>query len=298
MGATVDYATIIYEKKDRIAVVTLNRPEKYNTIRPPMPDEIEHAIGRANNDREIRVIVLQGAGKSFCGGFDFSDGLQHFEKYGISADPQLYDPGVDMMTSFNPHAGPTQRFMSIWRSPKPVVVKVQGWCVGGGSEYALLGDIVIAADDAQFGTPYSRVWGCHLTGIWIYRLGLARAKHYALTGRSISGKEAAAVGLVNFSCPAERLDAEVWGYAEKLAQIPVTQLAAMKFVTNQVFERMGLEHTAQIGPILDGIMRNTPEGREFVRTAEQQGVGAAVKTRDAPFGDYSQGDAALKPKIY
>jgi enoyl-CoA hydratase len=125
----VNYETIIYEKRDRIAVVTLNRPEKYNTIRPPMPDEIEHAIGRANNDREIRVIVLQGAGKSFCGGFDFSDGLQHFETYGLSTDPKLYDPGVDMMTSFNPHAGPTQRFMSIWRSPAGGR-QGPGWCVG------------------------------------------------------------------------------------------------------------------------------------------------------------------------
>jgi enoyl-CoA hydratase len=292
------YETILYEKKDRIAVLTLNRPAKYNTIRPPMPAEIDQAIGCANNDGEVRVILLQGAGKSFCGGFDFSEGLEHFEEYGISADPAQYDPGLDMMMSLNPHAGPTQRFMSIWRSPKPVVVKVQGWCVGGGSEYALLGDIVIAADDAQFGTPYSRVWGCHLTGIWIYRLGLTRAKHYALTGESISGKEAAEVGLINFSYPQEQLDAEAWGYARKLAQIPVTQLAAMKFVTNQVFERMGLEHTSQIGPILDGIMRNTPKAREFVRTAKEQGVGAAIEKRDRPFADYSQGDASKKPKIY
>jgi len=292
------YETILYEKKDRVAVITLNRPEKYNTIRPPMPDEINHAIGRANGDREIRVILLQGAGKSFCGGFDFSDGLQQFEEYGISSDPAKYDPGLDMMTSLNPNAGPTQRFMSIWRSPKPVVVKVQGWCVGGGSEYALLGDIVIASDDARFGTPYSRVWGCHLTGIWIYRLGLTRAKHFALTGQSISGKEAAEVGLINFSYPLEQLDSQVWDYVEKLAQIPVTQLAAMKFITNQAYERMGLEHTASIGPIIDGIMRNTPEGREFVCTAKEQGVGAAIAKRDHPFSDYSQAEAAQKPKIY
>jgi len=292
------YETILYEQKGRVAVITLNRPEKYNTIRPPMPEEIDQAIGRANNDREIRVILLQGAGKSFCGGFDFSEGLQQFEEYGISADPAQYDPGLDMMTSLNPHAGPTQRFMSIWRSPKPVVVKVHGWCVGGGSEYALLGDIVIASDDARFGTPYARVWGCHLTGIWIYRLGLTRAKHYALTGRAICGKEAVDIGLINFSYPKEQLDSQVWDYVEKLAQIPVTQLAAMKFITNQVFERMGLEHTARIGPILDGIMRNTPEGREFVSTAKEEGVGAAIAKRDGPFSDYSQGQAAQKPKIY
>ena len=293
------YTTITYEKKkERVAVITLNRPDKFNTIKPPMPDEIEAAMSEANRDKEVRVILLQGAGKSFCGGFDFSDGLEHFDGFGLSMKPGEYDIGKDMMMSLNPWTAPTQKFMSIWRSPKPVVVKVHGWCVGGGSEYALLGDIVIASEDARFGTPYSRVWGCNLTNMWVYRLGLTRAKHYALTGRSLSGKEAVDIGLINFAYPQDQLEDKVWEYVDQLAQIPVTQLAAMKFITNQVFDRQGVEHSALLGPIIDGIMRNTLKSEEFVRTAKEQGVGAAVALRDGPFGDYSQGPASGKPNIY
>jgi enoyl-CoA hydratase len=294
----MNYETILTEKRGRISVITLNRPEKVNTIRAPMPEEIERAIGQANTDPEVRVIVLQGAGKSFCGGFDFSGGLEHFEDFGITSRNAAYDPGQDMLVALNPWMAPTQRFMAIWKSPKPVIVKVHGWCVGGGSEYALLGDIVFASEDAQFGTPYARVWGCHLTAIWIYRLGLAKAKHYSLSGRSISGKEAAQAGLINFACPPEQLDDKVWEYAEQLAQIPVTQLAAMKFMVNQVYDRMGLQHSSMIGPVFDVVMRNTPEAAEFVRVANEQGVKAAVAQRDGPFGDYSQGGTDDKPRIY
>ena len=293
------YTTITYEKKkERVAVITLNQPDKFNTIKPPMPDEIEAAMSEANRDKEVRVILLQGAGKSFCGGFDFSDGLEHFDGFGLSMKPGEYDIGKDMMMSLNPWTAPTQKFMSIWRSPKPVVVKVHGWCVGGGSEYALLGDIVIASEDARFGTPYSRVWAANLTNMWVYRLGLTRAKHYALTGRSLSGKEAVDIGLINFAYPQDQLEDKVWEDVDQLAQIPVTQLAAMKFITNQVFDRQGVEHSAMLGPIIDGIMRNTLESEEFVRTAKEQGVGAAVALRDGPFGDYSQGPASGKPNIY
>lgn len=294
----MNYTTIKYEKKKKIATITLNRPEKYNTIIPPMPDEIDAAFAAATLDREVSVIILQGAGKSFCGGFDFSDNFQHFEHLGISSDPASYDPGMDMLASLSPHIGPVQKFMAIWRCPKPVVVKVHGWCVGGGSEFALLGDIVIASHDARLGTPYSRLWGCHLTGMWVYRLGLARAKHYALTGKSVSGKEAVDIGLINFSHPQDELDAKVREYAEELAQIPVTQLAAMKFITNQVYDQMGAQRTALLGPVIDGIMRNTPQAREFVRIAGEQGVSAAVAKRDGPFRDYSQGGKAMKPDIY
>ena len=161
---------------------------------------------------------------------------------------------------------------------------------------ALCADLVIASEDAQFGTPYSRVWGCHLTGMWIYRLGLTRAKFYALTGTSISGKEAAEIGLINFAYPLEELDTKTAFWAERLAGIPLTQLAAMKLIVNQAYENMGLASTQKLGPILDGIMRNTPEGRGFVRTAMEEGVSAATAERDGPFEDYSQAGAGRRPR--
>jgi enoyl-CoA hydratase len=288
------YETILYEVEERIATITLNRPEKLNTIVPPMPNEVAHALARATADRQVRVIVLRGAGKSFCAGFDFADDLGHFEDWGLQVGDD-WDPGRDMMAVTDPFNGPIPKFMGIWRCPKPVIVKIHGWCVGGGSEIGLLGDIVIAADDAQIGTPYSRVWGCHLTGMWIYRLGLTKAKQYALSGEPVSGKEAAEIGLINESCAPEDLDARVRYWAERLAQLPSTQMAAMKLVVNQAFDNMGLQSTQTLGVILDGAMRNTPEGREFVDVALKDGVKAAVTRRDRPFGDYSQAPPSRKP---
>jgi enoyl-CoA hydratase/carnithine racemase len=286
------YTMIEYAKDGRIATITLNRPEKFNTLRVEMWEEMEAALGDANRDGATRVIVLQGAGESFCAGFDFSGGLEHFP--GLGEDE--YDPGADAAWVVNPFLGPIPKFMKIWRSTKPVIAKVHGWCVGGGSELALCADLVIASEDAQFGTPYARVWGCHLTGMWIYRLGLTRAKFYALTGAPVSGKEAAEIGLINFAYPLEELDDRVRHWAEQLARIPATQLAAMKLIVNQAYENMGLQTTQYLGPILDGIMRNTPEGRAFVRTTRERGVQAAVAERDGPFGDYSQAPPERKPR--
>ena len=291
----MSYETILYEKKDRIAVITLNRPEKFNTIRPPMPEEIEKALGKANFDDEVRVIILQGAGKAFCAGFDFSEDLEHFAGWGGQAQSEEWDPGRDMMMVTNPFKAPIPKFMSIWRSPKPVIARVHGWCVGGGSDMALLSDVIIASEDARFGTPYSRVWGVYLTGMWIYRLGLTRTKLLALTGDSISGREAAEIGLINKAVPVEKLNDEVWYWAERMARCPTTQLAAMKLIVNQAFDNMGLQSTQTLGVILDGYMRNTPEGKEFVRKSKEKGVQAAVADRDGPFGDYSQGPPAMKP---
>ncbi len=291
------YETITYEKNDHIATVTLNRPEKFNAIKPPMPEELEKALAEASADDEVRVVILQGAGKSFCAGFDFSDNLSHFKGWGLPSAEEDWDPGKDFMLAANPFLGPVPKFMSIWRCPKPVIAKVHGWCVGGGSEMALLADIIIAADDARFGTPYARVWGCHLTGMWIYRLGLTKAKMFALTGDSVSGKEAAEIGLINLSFPAEKLDKEVQRWAQRIANIPSSQLAAMKLIVNQVYDNMGLQTTQYLGPILDGLMRNTPEGKNFIKRAKEEGVSAAIAERDKPFGDYSQGSDSMKPRL-
>jgi enoyl-CoA hydratase len=286
------FEMIQYEKRDRLATITLDRPEKQNALQPRMWQEMDAALADAQQDANVRVTVLQGAGESFCAGFDFSGGLKHYDFLAQEG----YDPGRDVIQVTNPFTAPIPAFMRIWRSSKPVIAKVHGWCVGGGSEMALCADLVIASEDARFGTPYARVWGCHLTGMWIYRLGLTRAKFYALTGESVSGTEAAQIGLINFAYPLDELDAKTRYWADRLAQIPTTQLAAMKLIVNQVYENMGLQSTQYLGTILDGIMRNTPEGREFVRTAEQEGVRAAITKRDEPFGDYSQAPPEQRPR--
>jgi enoyl-CoA hydratase len=284
--------TVKFAKSHGIATITLNRPAKANTLRWEVLDELDAKLRRANQDDTVKVIILEGAGNNFCGGFDFSGGLEHFEQ--IAADG--YDPGQDVRMVADPYLSYIPKFMGLWRGLKPSIAKVHGYCVGGGSEMALCADLVIASHDARIGTPYSRVWGCHLTGMWVYRLGLAKAKYYALTGEWISGEEAARIELINFSYPLEELDQRVQELANKLARIPLTQLSAMKLIVNQAYDNMGLQSTQTLGPILDGIMRNTPEGRAFVDVAAERGVRGAIEERDGPFGDYSQAPESEQPR--
>ena len=180
--------------------------------------------------------------------------------------------------------------MSLWRSPKPVIAQVHGWCVGGGSDMALCADLVIASEDARIGTPYSRMWGCYLTGMWLYRLGLTKAKEYALTGKPLSGAEAAEVGLINAPCRSRELEATVArARPSSSRRSPLSQLAAMKLIVNQAYENMGLASHPALGPILDGLMRNTPERPRVHRARRARGRRRArSRGRDGPFGDYSQ----------
>jgi enoyl-CoA hydratase len=290
---SASFETILYSTDGPVATITLNRPEHLNTIVPPMPDEVQAAVGLAVNDGDVKVIVLRGAGRAFCAGYDFGP---RFSEWGelITTDGE-WDPGKDFAFATAPEWSPTQKFMSVWRAPKPVIAQVHGWCVGGGSDFALCADLVVASEDAQIGTPYSRMWGAYLSGMWIYRLGLARAKYHSLTGRPLSGAEAADVGLINEAVPFGELESRVAALAGDLASIPSSQLAAMKLVVNRAYENMGVEATQTLGTILDGLMRNTPDAKRWIETAHRDGVRAAVTERDAPFGDYSQAGPAGKP---
>jgi enoyl-CoA hydratase len=289
----VDYETILYTTDGPIATITLNRPEALNTIVPPMPDEVESAVAEATRDADVKVIVLRGAGRAFCAGYDFGEGFKHWGD-ALETDGK-WDPGKDFAMATAPQLAPTQKFFSIWRTPKPVIAQVHGWCVGGGSDFALGADLVIASEDAVIGTPYSRMWGSYLSAMWIYRLGLARAKWHALTGRPLSGREAADIELINQAVPFAELETTVAALAQELAGIPSSQLAAMKLIVNQAYENMGLASSQTLGPILDGLMRNTPDAVQFIERAEREGVRAVVTERDGPFGDYSQAPPELRP---
>jgi enoyl-CoA hydratase len=287
------YETLLYDTADAVATITLNRPRRLNTIVPPMPDELEAAVHRAIADEQVKVIVLRGAGRSFCAGFDFGDGFHHWDE-ALSTDGE-WDAGKDFVFASAPSVAPVPKFMSLWRSPKPVIAQVHGWCVGGGSDMALCADLVIASEDARIGTSYSRMWGCYLTGMWLYRLGLTKAKEYALSGKPLSGLQAADVGLINAAVPFAELEREVAERAAQLASIPASQLSAMKLVVNQAYDNMGLASTQLLGPVLDGLMRNTPDAKEFIELAERDGVHGAVARRDGPFGDYSQAPPEEQP---
>ena len=286
------FETLLYDVAGPLATITLNRPERLNTIVPPMPDEFEAAVREATLDPEVKVIVLRGAGRSFCAGYDFAGGFHHWDDM-LTTDGR-WDPGKDFAWAASPY-GPTQKFLSIWRTHKPVIAQIHGWCVGGGSDMALAADLIIASEDAQIGTPYSRIWGCYLSGMWLYRLGLTKAKEHALTGRPLSGREAADVELINAAVPFEDLEAAVADQAAQLASIPTSQLAAMKLVVNQAYENMGLRAAQTLGPILDGLMRNTPDAHAFIDKAMADGVRAATEERDRLFGDYSVAAGGRRP---
>jgi enoyl-CoA hydratase len=236
-------------------------------------------------DERVKVIVLRGAGRAFCAGYNFGKGFHHWDDL-INTGGE-WDAGKDFAFATTPALSPHQKFMSLWRASKPVIAQVHGWCVGGGSDYALCCDLLIASNDARIGTPYSRMWGAYLSGMWIYRLGLTRAKEYALTGKALSGKQAAEIGLINQAVPFSELESTVKKTAEQLCSIPLSQLSAMKLVVNQAYDNMGLAATQILGPILDGLMRNTPDARRFIEIAEKEGVKPAITARDHPFGDYS-----------
>jgi enoyl-CoA hydratase len=291
MDAT--FETLLYKTEGPVAKITLNRPEQLNTIVPPMPDEIEAAIGLAERDPSIKVIILRGAGRAFCAGYDFGGGFQH---WGEAMNTEgRWDPGKDFAMVSSRETGPTQKFMSIWRASKPVIAQVHGWCVGGASDYALCADLIIASEDAVIGTPYSRMWGAYLSGMWMYRLSLSKVKWHSLTGRPLTGKQAAQIELINEAVPFQQLEARVAEVAAELCRIPLSQLRAQKLIVNQAYENMGLASTQTLGGILDGLMRNTPEALDFIETAGNSGVRAAIEQRDGEWGDYSQAPPELRP---
>jgi enoyl-CoA hydratase len=267
------YTTLKYERRDRVARITLNRPERLNAISEAMPGEIRRAIEEANADDAVHVIVLQGAGRAFCAGYDL-------KQYAEGATPLIQDMPWDPMQDYRIMKGFTDDFFSIWRSYKPVLCKVHGYAVAGGSDIALCADIVVMAEDARIGYMPARVWGCPTTAMWVYRLGAEKAKRMLLTGDTIDGKTAKAWGLVYESVPEDLLDAEVDALAERMSAVPKNQLMMQKLMINQAYENMGLASTQMIATLFDGITRHTPEGMWFKRYAEAHGFHAAVEWRD------------------
>ena len=258
-----------YERDGRLGRLTLNRPEKLNAIDEEMPRALAAAVAEANRDPAVHVIVLAGAGRAFCAGYDL-------ERYAEARGPQRWSQAMpwDPMRDYAGMSENTQCFMSLWRSLKPVVCKVHGYAVAGGSDIALCADLVVMAEDARIGYPPARVWGCPTTAMWVYRVGAERAKRLLLTGDLIDGREAARIGLVTEAAPAAELDA-------RMASVPANQLMLQKLMVNQAYENMGLAATQLVATLFDGITRHTPEGLAFKARAEAVGWKQAVRERDS-----------------
>ncbi|MFZ1058769.1 MAG: crotonase/enoyl-CoA hydratase family protein [Candidatus Rokuibacteriota bacterium] len=269
-------STVLYQRAGRITRITLNRPEKLNAINDQMPQELSAAVAEANRDDGVHVIVLTGAGRAFCAGYDL-------ELYAERPRPATYSQDLpwDPMVDYALMSANTVCFMSLWRSPKPVICKIRGYAVAGGSDIALCCDLIVMAEDAQIGYPPARVWGCPTTAMWVYRVGAERAKRLLLTGDLISGREAADMGLVSQAVPEAELDATVNRLAARLAGVPRNQLMMQKLMINQAYDNMGLATTQLIATLFDGIARHSPEGFAWKARAEQVGFKQAVKERDS-----------------
>ena len=280
--------TVLAERAKGVATLTLNRPRRLNAITPELAQDLRAALADAIADDDVRVVRLRGEGRAFCAGYDIgwgSEWMVHAE------GGRPWDPMADLrlMNGFV-----QDTYMALWRSPKPVLCQVHGFCVGGGTDFALCSDLIVCAEDCRIGYPPARVWGSPTTAMWTYRLGLERSKRLLLTGDALDGRTAAAWGLASEAVPAAELDDAGLALAERMARLPANQLQMMKLLVNQVIEQMGLATTQLIGTLLDGAARHTPEGVAFTQRA-MQGVGEAVAERDAPFGDYGQGPATAGP---
>ena len=296
-----DFRTLEYGTTGRIARITLNRPERGNAITFEMPGELAAAVERANLDPAIHVIALAGHGKGFCSGYDLvsfaeqtaGDEPRGNVPAGSPLDPRVqlgnHQPGAiwDPLVDYALMSRNVRAFMSLFFADKPVVCRIQGFCVAGGTDMALCADLLVVEDEARIGYQPARVWGIPTTAMWVYRVGVARARRLLFTGDTITGREAVEWGLATEAAPRDGLDDRFELLLERVARLPVNQLMMMKLLVNQALMQQGLHASQVLGTIFDGIARHTPEGYAFQQRAREAGFRTAVFERDRPFGEGS-----------
>ncbi|HWF74378.1 MAG TPA: crotonase/enoyl-CoA hydratase family protein [Solirubrobacteraceae bacterium] len=302
-------STVAYEVRDRVARLTLDRPERGNALTSTLIAELEQCVERADLDPAVHVLLLAGNGKGFCGGYDLLAGEQLHDgddgdgdgdggfghRHAPAGSPvhpativANHDPAAtwDAMVDYAWMSRNVRAFMSLFHCSKPVVCKVHGFCVAGGTDLALCSDLLVIARDAKIGYPPARVWGSPTTSMWAYRLGPQRAKRLLFTGDCLSGAEALEWGLAIEAPAPEELDHRTEVLVARIARNPVNQLQMMKLLVNQSLSAQGLHSTQVLGTLLDGITRHTREGHSFQQRAAEAGFRTAVRERDEPFGDH------------
>lgn len=283
-------AALRSETRNGVRHLILCRAAEYNTITPQLRAELDTAIDDADADHEVHAILLRAEGPAFCAGYglDWSTRAQSDER----RRTRVWDSVADyrMISQY------VNTYMKLWYASKPTIAAVQGWCIGGGTDMVLCADLIVAADSASFGYPPSRVWGTPTTAMWVYRMGLERAKRYMLTGDEIPATEAARIGLILEAVPEKNLLTHATALAERIARVPLNQLQMLKLLCNHTAENMGLSTSRLIGSLFDGIARHTQEGLDFVARANEAGFRQAVRERDDPFGDYGSGPRSKSRK--
>lgn len=282
-------AVVLYEERDTLGLITLNRPEKLNTLNEAVIQGLADAIDAATASPAVRAVVIRGAGRAFTAGYDLNprERVPRRPLYGAPspvARPGAWDPVRDYM--FMGHN--MRRFMKLWECPKPVIAQVHGYAIGGGTDLVLCADLIFMAEDAYIGYAPSRVYGTPTTMLWVYKLGLEHAKQFLLSGDAIDAHTAYRIGLASHVLPADRLSEETERYAMRYQHIPANQLALNKLLINQAYENMGLRTTQMFGTFFDGVTRHTEEALRWRESFAEIGFRETIRRRDGPFGDYGE----------
>ena len=293
------YEHIVYAVENGRARITLNRPERRNALCPPLLDELERALWDADDDQRVHCVILRGAGPAFCAGYDLtgfgqrpvqaprSGARSEDEVRAESTDPdgvprrgmRTIDDDIWSLEKSN------RRIRALWEMHKPSIAQVHGHCLAGGTDLALACDLVIAADDASIGFPPARNLGALPNNLWIYHCGPQWAKRLQLTGDTVSGADAAKIGLVLKAVPADLLEREVEGLADRMALIDPDLLAANKRIVNLAMELMGAQVLQRLAAENDARGHLAPATKDYFPAVKEKGLAGAFKERDAKFGD-------------
>lgn len=278
----------LYDQRDGIAIITINRPAKKNTLTNAVIQGIADGIDRASRSKEVAAIVLRGAGDTLTAGYDLTANRGDWDTPYGAPDIEHREGAWDPVRDWQFMGNNVRRFMSIWECPKPVLGEIKGWAIGGATDLILCCDLLYMASDAHIGYAPSRIYGTPTTMLWVYRLGLEHAKQFLLTGRAIDAETAHRIGLVSHVVAADELEAFIEAEARLFRNIPANQLALNKLLINQAFENMGLRTTQLLGTLFDGATRHTEEAYRWVESFQEQGFRQTIRDRDAPWQDYGE----------
>jgi enoyl-CoA hydratase len=279
---------VMYEERDGIAIVTINRPDKKNTLTNAVIQGVADGVDRASRSADVAAIVLRGAGDTLSAGYDLTARGNWDTPYAAPAVDDARPGAWDPMRDYQFMGHNVRRFMHIWECPKPVLGEVRGWAIGGATDLVLCCDLLFMASDARIGYAPSRIYGTPTTMLWVYRLGLEHAKQFLLTGRAIDAETAYRIGLVSYVVPAEELAGFIEAEAQRFRHIPANQLAFNKLLINQAFENMGLRTTQMLGTFFDGMTRHTEEAYRWAESFAEKGFREVIRERDAPWQDYGE----------
>ncbi|MCB0990921.1 MAG: crotonase/enoyl-CoA hydratase family protein [Acidimicrobiales bacterium] len=278
---------VLYEERDGIAIVTINRPQKKNTLTDAVIQGVADGVDKAAASRSVAAVVLRGAGDTFTAGYDLTDRSGWPQVYDAEG-PEPREGAWDPVRDYQFMGNNVRRFMRIWECPKPVLGEIKGWAVGGATDLVLCCDLLFMASDAHIGYAPSRIFGTPTTMMWVYRLGLEHAKQFLLTGRAIDAATAQRIGLVSYVHSPEDLAEAIEAEAMRFTNIPGNQLALNKMLINQAFENMGLRTTQMLGTFFDGITRHTEEAYRWVEEFDTKGFRQVIRERDEPWQDYGE----------